>query len=347
MLVAIGALTHTVTVKLVGRGNGSVRDDTGAISCPVTCSHTYAPGTQVTLRARAAKRSRFSGWSGGGCSGAGACQLKVDAGTMLTARFGKTRRRARLRIRHVRSKVVQSGCVGEAAPIPGLLNSPCAKLRIAIRGTITKRARGVVSVKVKAYMHGRRHRRRVTATWRARIVHGRWHARLGFPRIDRRLKASIYINARFKGSPGVYRGHARWRGRESRRRQRRGRRPASARRVVVFYRQEGGIGGPQPSLVVFPARRARVTLGRCTTKFELHPKAWRQLRAVLRHTHLHALAGNYPAPNGSADVISYVIRAGRDTVRIAPAPHQENEEVMRDLEPLLKVLSNTVLAGER
>jgi hypothetical protein len=117
--------------------------------------------------------------------------------------------------------------------------------------------------------------------------------------------------------------------------------------VLVSYRQEGGIGGPRPALVVSRDRQARVTLGRCTAKFELRLRAWRKLRAALRGAHLHAIAGNYPAPKGSADVITYVIRAGGDTVRIAPVTERENEEVMRDLEPLLKVLNKTVSTGER
>ena len=122
--------------------------------------------------------------------------------------------------------------------------------------------------------------------------------------------------------------------------------PAPARsRFPVSYRQEGGIGGPRPSLVVSKDRSARVTLGRCTAKFALQPAAWSRLRAALRGAHLHAVAGDYPPPNGSADEITYVIKAGRNTVRIAPAP--ENEKTMRDLRPLLKVLNKTVSAGKR
>jgi Putative Ig domain len=116
--------------------------------------------------------------------------------------------------------------------------------------------------------------------------------------------------------------------------------------VLVSYRQEGGIGGPRPSLVVFKDRRARVTLGRCTAKFDLRPRAWSRLRAALKDAHLHAIAGNYPAPKGSVDVITYVIKAGGEVVRIAP-PQPEHKEVMRDLRPLLKVLNKLVSAGER
>jgi len=117
--------------------------------------------------------------------------------------------------------------------------------------------------------------------------------------------------------------------------------------ILVSYRQEGGIGGPRPALDVSRNRKARVTLRRCTAKFELRPRAWRKLRAALRSAHLHAISGDYPAPKGSADVITYVIKASGEVVRIAPAPQPKNEEVMRHLEPLLKVLDRMVSAGER
>jgi hypothetical protein len=123
--------------------------------------------------------------------------------------------------------------------------------------------------------------------------------------------------------------------------------PAPPRpRVLVSYRQEGGIGGPRPSLVVFKDRRARVTLGGCTAKFSLRPADWSRIQAALRGARLHAIAGNYPAPKGSADMITYVIKAYGEVVRIAP-PQPEHKEVMRDLRPLLKVLNKLVSAGER
>jgi hypothetical protein len=122
--------------------------------------------------------------------------------------------------------------------------------------------------------------------------------------------------------------------------------PPSRPRVLVSYRQEGGVGGPRPSLVVTKDRRARVTLGGCTEKFALGHRIWNMLRAALRGAHLHAIAGNYPPLKGSADAITYVIRASGEVVRIAP-PQPEHEEVMRDLRPLLKVLNKTVSAGER
>jgi hypothetical protein len=122
---------------------------------------------------------------------------------------------------------------------------------------------------------------------------------------------------------------------------------AVRRGLLVVYRQEGGIGGPRPSLLVSTDRRAKVRLGSCTARFRLRQEPWRRLRSGLGHADLEAVAGNYPPPPGSADAITYVIKARAGTVRIAPAPEPRNEEVMRDLGPVLKALNGVVSAGER
>ncbi len=117
-------------------------------------------------------------------------------------------------------------------------------------------------------------------------------------------------------------------------------------RRLVSYRQVGGIGGLRPSLVVFKDRSVRVTLGGCTARFVLGSPGWSKLRTALKGAHIHANAGDYPAPKGSADVLAYVIKASGEVVRIAP-PQPEHEEVMRDLRALLKVLNKLASAGER
>jgi hypothetical protein len=116
---------------------------------------------------------------------------------------------------------------------------------------------------------------------------------------------------------------------------------------LITYRQEGGIGGPRPSLVVSRGRRVLVTMGSCKVRSKLGPAAWTMLRAAIGGARLGALAGDYPPPPGSADMITYVIRTRAGTVRIAPSPDPRNEEVMGDLAPLLKVLDGMVSRAQR
>ena len=121
--------------------------------------------------------------------------------------------------------------------------------------------------------------------------------------------------------------------------------PAPSRRLIS-YRQEGGIGGLRPSLVVFKNRQARVRLGSCAARFDVRQKAWSGLRAALRGARLRANAGSYPAPKGSADLITHVVKAPGGKVRIA-LPQREPREVIRELRPLLKILNRLVSAGKR
>ena len=61
-----------LTVTEAGAGTGTVASAPAGISCPTTCSASFASGTQVTLTASAsANKSTFAGWSGGGCTGNG------------------------------------------------------------------------------------------------------------------------------------------------------------------------------------------------------------------------------------------------------------------------------------
>jgi hypothetical protein len=78
--------TDTLTVSLAGTGSGKITSS-GGISCPSTCDHTYTTGTADTLSAVPAPGSRFTGWSGGGCSGAGTCKVTVSSALSVTANF--------------------------------------------------------------------------------------------------------------------------------------------------------------------------------------------------------------------------------------------------------------------
>jgi hypothetical protein len=75
----------TVAVSLAGSPGGSVAGS--GISCPGSCSKTFAPGTAVTLVATAPAGSTFTGWSGA-CTGTGPCTVNVGLlDQTVTARF--------------------------------------------------------------------------------------------------------------------------------------------------------------------------------------------------------------------------------------------------------------------
>ena len=70
-----------LTIVKNGSGSGSVTCNGGA------CAAKYAAGSKVTLAASAASGSTFAGWSGGGCSGTGSCEVTINADTTVTATF--------------------------------------------------------------------------------------------------------------------------------------------------------------------------------------------------------------------------------------------------------------------
>jgi Ca2+-binding RTX toxin-like protein len=80
---------HVLTISRAGSGLGTVTSSDGGINCGSTCSDSYDEGTPVTLTATPASGSTFSGWSGGGCSGTGACQVSMSAARSVTANFAQ------------------------------------------------------------------------------------------------------------------------------------------------------------------------------------------------------------------------------------------------------------------
>jgi hypothetical protein len=78
----------TLTVNQTGFGSGTVTSAPAGINCGATCSAQFSNGTQVTLTATPSAGSVFGGWSGGGCSGTGTCQVTLaSATTTVTATF--------------------------------------------------------------------------------------------------------------------------------------------------------------------------------------------------------------------------------------------------------------------
>jgi len=65
----VDAAPPALTVTLAGDGTGVVSSVPAGIDCGGDCSEVYAPGTSVTLTARATDGSSFDSWTGGGCGG--------------------------------------------------------------------------------------------------------------------------------------------------------------------------------------------------------------------------------------------------------------------------------------
>jgi uncharacterized repeat protein (TIGR02543 family) len=85
--------TFMLTGAKSGAYDGTVTSVPAGILCPDLCfwsAHRYDAGTVVTLTATDGAASRFTGWSGGGCSGTGTCTTTVDADKTVTANYVKT-----------------------------------------------------------------------------------------------------------------------------------------------------------------------------------------------------------------------------------------------------------------
>ena len=67
---------------------GTVTSSPQGISCPSTCTASFAQNTQVTLAATPAAGYSFVGWSGA-CSGTGTCTVTIAAATAVTASFAQ------------------------------------------------------------------------------------------------------------------------------------------------------------------------------------------------------------------------------------------------------------------
>lgn len=86
---AAGAVdgAFTLRVSLAGDGAGVVTSDPTAINCGTACAAAFDDGSRVTLTARPAANSTFTGWAGGGCSGTGPCTVIMTAATEVRATF--------------------------------------------------------------------------------------------------------------------------------------------------------------------------------------------------------------------------------------------------------------------
>lgn len=80
-----------LTLTKGGAGSGTVTSSPVGINCNTACSSqafTFNGGQSVTLTASPVMPGTyFAGWSGGGCSGTGTCNLTLNADTTVTATF--------------------------------------------------------------------------------------------------------------------------------------------------------------------------------------------------------------------------------------------------------------------
>jgi hypothetical protein len=125
-----------------GAATGTVSSLPAGIKCGATCLASFQAGTRLTLTARPSPGSRFSGWSGGGCSATGTCQPNTGISEQtVTATFtplpkcvvpnakGKTLAAAETaikadhcsvgRITHATSRTIKTGHVIAQKPKPG------------------------------------------------------------------------------------------------------------------------------------------------------------------------------------------------------------------------------------
>ena len=87
-------VTNTLTITTSGTGAGSVTSNPAGIGCTrantITsgvCAKSFAKNSLVTLTATPASNSTFIGWSGGGCSEIGVCNVIMDVSKIVNAEF--------------------------------------------------------------------------------------------------------------------------------------------------------------------------------------------------------------------------------------------------------------------
>jgi len=78
---------YELAVGTAGSGSGSVSSSPAGIVCGADCTESFANGTVVTLTASADIESTFTGWSGGDCTGTGACVVTMNEAKEVTATF--------------------------------------------------------------------------------------------------------------------------------------------------------------------------------------------------------------------------------------------------------------------
>ncbi|MBI3161551.1 MAG: S-layer homology domain-containing protein [Chloroflexi bacterium] len=82
-----GVTTYTLDLTKNGTGTGTVTSNPTGINCGLACSSAFNTGTVVTLTATPDTGSTFAGWTGGGCTGTGTCDVTMSSAQSVTATF--------------------------------------------------------------------------------------------------------------------------------------------------------------------------------------------------------------------------------------------------------------------
>ncbi len=80
------ANTYALSVSVIGSSGGKVASSPSGIDCGATCNASFSAGSQVTLTATPAGGWMFGAW-GGECSGAGSCNVTMNASLSALATF--------------------------------------------------------------------------------------------------------------------------------------------------------------------------------------------------------------------------------------------------------------------
>ena len=82
--------SYDLSVTRAGSGDGTVTSSPAGIDCGDDCSESYLYDETVTLAADPVTGAKFSGWTGGGCSGVGNCQITISGAETVEALFDPT-----------------------------------------------------------------------------------------------------------------------------------------------------------------------------------------------------------------------------------------------------------------
>jgi DNA-binding beta-propeller fold protein YncE len=148
---------HTLKVAKTGTGTGTVTSQPAGIRCGAACAAEFNAGAQVTLTATPAPGSTFAGWSGGSCSGTGACQLSMSEDREVFAGFEPAPAPA---LAGPSSGPGAGATLGGSAPSPAAPAQGTSSTQSAVPTTDAVPARHYVHKrKHRRHHHGRRRRR--------------------------------------------------------------------------------------------------------------------------------------------------------------------------------------------